>query len=154
MPALCSVVIPVACGDSDASDERHPRQSRASSDLVSLPPELVTGAPTKLASLATSDDKPAACSSRGGLGSAGGGGGGSNDGSGQGCLSNQTYPKGRQNKSKNQKRIYWKRRQSSKGQSGLARGPPAPRSGTERLRGEPRPKEPRKTGRGAPPQRH
>ena len=54
-------------------------QSKASADHVSLS-ELVTGAPAKLASLATSDGKSAAGGSGGGLGSGSGGGSGGGDG--------------------------------------------------------------------------
>ena len=51
----------------NASDERHPRQHRASPDPAPLS-ELTSGAPVELASLATGDDKSAAGRSGGGGG--------------------------------------------------------------------------------------
>jgi hypothetical protein len=72
-------------------------------------------------SSATSDDKSAAGGCGGGLGSAGGGGGGDgggDDGGGNNRGSGRIYPADWATKTKGQKRKYWKRRQSGKGQPG------------------------------------
>ena len=83
-------------GASSAPDERHLRQFRATSDLA-------PGAPAKLASLATGDDKSA-------VGSAGGGGGGGGDGGGNNDGRGRIYPADWAAKTKAQKHKYKQRR--------------------------------------------